>query len=266
MKINEVIVEAWGMGYDPKTGRAKGVLGRLASDFVGADNYAATADYTKNKLDQRRMKKMTAAASSRTPDQFAATVKDALPGTIDQMLTGTEPENKFLKQFELVDDDPATVTYKNSTFQRDEHGKWIDFNTGKVVAARISQTLDRVSPPEESTGTPATNPLPANATRPTAPPAQKPAVWRSNRPAATAATAAPEPAQPATAAPARKLPHFGKKADGSIIVTDKQNATWSKPVGQDIWVDDASGTIFRPGHDQYEKLEANLPPMMKKPT
>ena len=263
MKINEVIVEAWGMGYDPKTGRAKGVLGRLASDFVGADNYAATADYAKNKLDQRRMKKMTAAASSRTPAELAATVKDELPDTVDQMVTGTEPENKFLKQFELVDNDPATVTYKNSTFQRDEHGKWIDFNTGKEVAARISQTLDRVSPPEGSTGTPAANQLPANAlAKSTATPTQKPAVWRSNRPAAPAA---PEPSQPTTAAPTRKLPHFGKNADGSIIVTDKQNAKWTKPTGQQYWADER-GAIYRPGSDQYEKLEASLPPMMKQPT
>jgi hypothetical protein len=190
---------------------------------------------------------------------LAATVKDELPDTVDQMLTGTEPENKFLKQFELVDNDPATVTYKNSTFQRDEHGKWIDFNTGKEVAARISQTLDRVIPPADM---PVATQLPVGAIDKHPPPALKPAVWRSNRPAASAA---PEPSQPTTAAPARKLPHFGKNADGSIIVTDKQNATWTKPKGQNFW-SDASGAIYRPGSEQYDKLEANLPPMMKQPT
>ena len=120
-----------------------------------------------------------------------------------------------------------------------------------------------MSPPEGSTGTPAANQLPANAlAKSTATPTQKPAVWRSNRPAAPAA---PEPSQPTTAAPTRKLPHFGKNADGSIIVTDKQNAKWTKPTGQQYWADER-GAIYRPGSDQYEKLEASLPPMMKQPT
>jgi hypothetical protein len=266
VKIKEVVNEAWGFGQDPKTGRAKGVLGRLASELVGPENYASTANFARDKLDKYKMKNMAAAATARTPAELAATVKDELPDTVDQMLTHTEPENKFLKQFELVDNDPATITYKNSTFQRDEHGKWIDFNTGKEVATRISQTLDRVSPPEGSTGTstaPAATQLPAGAiaTQPPAP--QKPAVWRSNRPAAPAAPTEPAPAAPA--APTRKLPHFGKNADGSIIVTDKQNAKWTKPTGQQYWADER-GAIYRPGSEQYEKLEASLPVTMKKPT
>lgn len=263
MKINEIINEAWGAGIDPTTGRATGVLGRLASDFVGADNYASTAGWVKDKMDKSKMKKMTAAASSRTPDELANTVRDELPDTVDKMLTpdaGTGPENKFLKQFEIVDNDPPTVTYKNSTYQRDVHGKWIDFNTGKEVATRISQTLDRVSPPTGTTN--AIDQLPAGAIdKPNQPPVtQKPAVWRSNRPAAPA-----EP-EPTTAAPAaQKLPRFGRNAEGSIIVTDKQNATWTKPKGQDYWAD-ARGAIYRPGSEQYNKLEANLPLMMKQPT
>jgi hypothetical protein len=263
VKINEIITEAWGAGIDPTTGRATGVLGRLASDFVGADNYSATANWAKDKMDKAKMKRMTAAASSRTPDELANTIRADLPNTVDQMITpdaGTSPENKFLKQWEIVDNDPPTVTHQNATYQRDEHGKWIDFKTGKIVPTRISQTLDRVSPPTGTTT--AIDQLPAGAIdKPNQPPVtQKPAVWRSNRPAAPA-----EPEPTTTAPSAQKMPRFGRNADGSIIVTDKQNATWTKPKGQDYWAD-ARGAIYRPGSEQYNKLEANLPPMMKQST
>ena len=243
MKINEIITEAWGMGYDSKTGQAKGVLGRLASDFVGAHNYAATADMMKNRADKAKMKKMAADASSRTPDELANTVRSDMPGTADQMITPdavTDPENKFLKQWELVDDNPPTVTHQNSTYQRDEHGKWIDFKTGKPVPTRIGQTLDRVSPPTGVAGTTDTNQLPANAlAKPTAP------ITRPAAPATTASTATP---------PVEQKARLTQNPDGSTIITDKHNVKWTKPSGKDYWVG-PQNAIVMPGNEQYDKLE-----------
>ena len=243
MKINEIITEAWGMGYDSKTGQATGVLGRLASDFVGAHNYAATADMMKNRADKARMKKMAADASARTPDELANTVRADLPNTVDQMITpdaGASPENKFLKQWEIVDNDPPTVTHQNATYQRDEHGKWIDFKTGTAVPTRISQTLDRVSPPTGTTATNAVDQLPANAlAKPTAP------ITRPAAPATTASTATP---------PVEQKARLTQNPDGSTIITDKHNVKWTKPAGKDYWVGPRDAIVM-PGNEQYDKLE-----------
>ena len=157
MKIKEVVNEAWGFGYDPRTGQAKGVMGRLASDLVGADNYSATADY------------LNSHKNSQAQDAAAADINVA--SEVPEPSTGptTKEQPKFLQQFELVHDNPPTVQYKNAVFQRDQYGKWVAFNSGKPAPARLVAMLDQVSPPAETT--PGSE-LPAGAVAST-PPAPK---------------------------------------------------------------------------------------------
>ena len=55
----------------------------------------------------------------------------------------------FLQQFEIVDDDPITVQWKNQHFQRkDGTGDWVNFPAGKPVSQQMIQALDKVSPPD----------------------------------------------------------------------------------------------------------------------
>jgi hypothetical protein len=245
MKINEVVNEAWGMGYDPRTGQAKGVLGRLASDLVGADNYASTANYLKSRGDAANMKKLATSISNSPPEELAGTVKN-------------EP-SKLEKQFELIDADPPTVQFKNDTFQRDQYGKWINFKTGKEVPERFTAILDRISPPAVASAPGGDLPVgavgnPNAAPRPSRPaPTGQPAVWKSNRaPDGTPASATP-PVASAPSAPAQSKAKLARMPDGSTVVTDKENKRWTKPAGQEYWTDQ-TGAIYRPGSDQNTRL------------
>lgn len=58
--------------------------------------------------------------------------------------------SKFLQQFELISaaDEPATIQYGNTAFQRNEDGNWIDFRSGKLAPDRFVRALDKISPPE----------------------------------------------------------------------------------------------------------------------
>lgn len=250
MKIKDVINEAWGMGYDPKTGRAKGVLGNVISNVVGAENYGDTGEWNINRKDK--------AAAKQYAKNVVNNIKGNAGAAADAMVNKTEvpaPQaTKFQQQFELVDNDPPTVQYKNNTFQRDQYGKWIDFRTGKEAPERFTSILDKVSPLATSTE-PAGTSLPVGATgkptggpktaakKPWAPRSTGPAVWRSNRPAATAPAATP------TQAKARMI----RNNDGSITVTDKLGKKWSMPANINAWRDE-SGTLYQPGHPEYEKL------------
>lgn len=243
MKINEVVTEAWGMGTDPLTGKATGVLGRLASDLVGDENYAATAKWNRDRRAKANAKRFAADIPKYRSD-LASTIKDTLPDTADQMVSG-EPENKFLSQFEIIDQNPITVQYKNETYQRDEHGKWINFKSGQEVPTRVSTTLDKVSPP-------AKGPSPAEQMPLMSPPKEpaKPAVWRSNRAPNAAATTAPAaPAAPEAKAKLARMP------DGGTVITDKQNKKWTKPAGKQYWTNE-QGAIFMPGSPEYTKLDS----------
>lgn len=242
MKINEVVNEAWGFGYDPTTGRAKGVLGNLASDLVGADNYAAMGkeihDYNQKNLAQT------------TKDQAVDAIRQAHKTGQNPLLA---PSSKFQQQFELVDNDPPTIQYKNNTFQRDQYGKWIDFRSGKEAPERFAQIMDRVSPPPPSAPV-SQMPLMSPSTPKAATPAgwktqDGPAVWRSNRPQQPAAPT--EPTAAATTGKARVRP----TSDGGISVTDKVGQTYTRPAGKDYWIAPTGG-IYMPGSPEYQKLNA----------
>jgi hypothetical protein len=239
VKINEVVNEAWGMGYDPKTGRAKGVLGHLASDLVGADNYAAMGNWKHNRS-QKDLAQNTAQAAADAIRQAHKT------GDLPMVAPGS----KFQQQFELVDNDPPTIQYKTNTFQRDEYGKWIDFRTGKEAPERFAQIMDRVSPPPPSAPV---SQMPLMS--PSAPKAAKPAnwtpqagasVWKSNRPQ--------QPAAPATTASTGKA-RVRPTGDGGTEITDKVGQTYTRPAGKDYWTNPQGG-IYMPGSPEYQKLNA----------
>ena len=57
-------------------------------------------------------------------------------------------QSKFLQQFEIVDDNPVTVQWKNQQFQRrGGTGEWVNFPAGKPVSQQMIDALDRISPP-----------------------------------------------------------------------------------------------------------------------
>jgi hypothetical protein len=56
--------------------------------------------------------------------------------------------SKFLKQFEIIDNDPITVQWKNQQFQRNATtGQWVNFPGGKPISQQMVNALDRISPP-----------------------------------------------------------------------------------------------------------------------
>ena len=56
-------------------------------------------------------------------------------------------QSKFLQQFEIVDDNPVTVQWKNQQFQRrGGTGEWVNFPAGKPVSQQMIDALDRISP------------------------------------------------------------------------------------------------------------------------
>jgi hypothetical protein len=58
--------------------------------------------------------------------------------------------NTFQQQFEIVDDNPITIQWKNQIFQRkDGTGPWVNFPAGKPVSDQMIAALDKVSPPPE---------------------------------------------------------------------------------------------------------------------
>jgi hypothetical protein len=60
----------------------------------------------------------------------------------------TPEQSRFLKQFEIIDDDPITVQWKTQQFQRkDGHGEWVNFPAGKPVPQQMIAALDKISPP-----------------------------------------------------------------------------------------------------------------------
>jgi hypothetical protein len=247
VKIKDVVSEAWGFGYDPKSGRAKGVLGRLASDLVGDQNYAA--------MGQKIHDKNQSQLAQKTAHQAADALRLAHKTGINPLI---KTPSAFEQQFEIVDNDPPTVQYKNNTFQRDQYGKWIDFRTGKEAPERFATVLDRVSPPKETRPS-ATDHLPLMS--PSAPkaatpstwqqPTTGPAVWKSNRPSAQHAA---EPAAPAGATATGKA-HVKPTGDGGVQVTDKVGQTYVRPAGKDYWTNPQGG-IYMPGSPEYQKLNA----------
>ena len=64
--------------------------------------------------------------------------------------------------------------------------------------------------------------------------------------------------EPDAPAPVNAKAKIARMPDGSIKVTDKNGANWTKPANpdQDYWRDDRTGSIFRPGSEQYTKLTA----------
>jgi hypothetical protein len=225
--------------YPGSTGQATGVLGRLASDLVGADNYAATAQ--------------ALGATGRPKD---APIKDLAKDTAAQIRSnpavaaqmvntpGHNVPSAFQQQFQLVDDNPPTVQYKNTTFQRDQYGKWIDFRSGKEVPDRFADVLDKISP--APTTAPASQmplmspPLTKSPTAPgpTAPTAGSLSGWQTGPTAST---------QQQAKAKIARMP------DGGVVVTDKMGKKWTKPSTGDYWADE-SGAIFRPASQEYQKL------------
>jgi hypothetical protein len=261
VKSEEFINEAFGFGYEKpdypgSTGRATGVLGRLASDLVGADNYAATAQALgatgrpKN-APITDLAKDTAAQIKSNP-KLAARMVNA-PGY-------TVP-SAFQQQFDLIDDDPPTIQYKNSTYQRDQYGKWIDFRTGKEVPDRFVSVLDKISPPAATTPgeqlpVGATGTTPPTAPKPTAPaptPTDQGAVWKSNRAPANAPATSTPPVQALPTTQTQAKPKLTRMPDGSIRVVDKMGKQWNKPTADDYWTNER-GEIFRPGSQEHQKL------------
>lgn len=243
--------------YPGSVGTAKGVLGRLASDLVGAENYAATAQALgatgrPKDAEIKDLAKDTVADIRANPRKAAAAM-------LGNQTTQAPAQSKFQQQFELVDDDPVTIQYKNNTFQRDQYGKWIDFRTGKEAPDRFSTVLDKIAPPVTDTS-PTAMQLPVGAVggkpaaKPAAPakqnwqmPTTGPAVWKSNRPEQPASA----PATPAPQAKAR----LTRNTDGSITVVDKMGKKWTKPANMDSWTTQ-DGQLFRQGSSEYEKLNS----------
>lgn len=59
----------------------------------------------------------------------------------------TTPTSKFLQQFEIIDDSPVTIQWKNQQFQRKGNtGDWVTFPGGKPAPEQMSAALDKVSP------------------------------------------------------------------------------------------------------------------------
>ena len=117
------------------------------------------------------------------------------------------PQSKFLQQFQIVDNSPITVQWKNQLFQRKNGtGQWINFPAGKPVSQQMIDALDKVSPPT-STTTPTSTPAPVAPASTTPLPGQGVAT-----PVATNSTTA-KPAATTTTK--------------SIVIKDKTGVSWT---------------------------------------
>jgi cell division septation protein DedD len=147
------------------------------------------------------------AAASKTgisPDSITANSPETAAASA---AAATVPRSKFLQQFQIIDNSPITVQWKNQQFQRKNGtGQWISFPAGKPVSQQMIDALDKVSPPTATT-TPTSTPAPV-APASTAPPLSG---QGATTPVATNSTIA-KPAATTTTKP--------------IVIKDKTGVNW----------------------------------------
>ena len=71
---------------------------------------------------------------------------DAAMKAVPEPKRPNEP-SKFLQQFEIIDNDPVTIAWKNQEFQRkDGTGQWVTFPGGRPLPQQLITALDKISP------------------------------------------------------------------------------------------------------------------------
>jgi hypothetical protein len=277
MKVNEIVVEAL-----PGGGTLKGIARELSKKIGGdANHYATWGDHNNPKFFGRSYDPL---ANKKTSDQPQVAPQPTAPSAPS---APSEPQkSKLLKDFEVVHDNPVTIRWKNQDFQRNKmNGEWQNLG-GKPPSEQLSGLLDQISPPQKNQGM--ANPFARSAntantqqnvaniqqTQPqsTETPEQKrirlqraaqqqidnPQVATpQSTPSQTVATPQSIPTQnvPPQPVPPAKI-KITRNTDGSISVLDKLGKTWKSDPANRFWQDTSNGSIYRPGSEQYEKLNS----------
>ena len=236
MKVNEIVVEAL-----PGGGTLSGIAKELSKKIGGdANHYATWGDHNNPKFFGKRYdplagKKGSAPAPVIPPEQTDPTDSE---------------KSKLLKDFEIVDYNPLTVRWKNKDFQRNKFGEWRSLDN-KPPTEQVGALLDRISPPPKNQG------MADPFNKPKAPKyntgSEKPAVWRQNPQRVQPSQTQPQPTQPTEPQAPAKV-RITRNTDGSINVVDKLGKTWKSAADGSYWTDGTS--IFRPGSEQFEKLNS----------
>lgn len=129
MKVNEI---------------TEGIFSNLARDFVGGTNAQATD--LRRREQEFKYRTQQADASTPAPLNPLARTNPARTAPAPEKVKPAEV-SKFLQQFEIIDDSPVTIQWKNQQFQRKgETGEWVTFPGGKPAPEQMSAALDKVSP------------------------------------------------------------------------------------------------------------------------